>query len=72
MAVLVIVSARQEGNEAIEATRQHLAGDNTPKSHISVTKVPSNFERHSFIGCRQENIRWILSSPLPPSRILAN
>jgi hypothetical protein len=31
MAVLVIVSARQEGNEAIEATRQHLAGEDTPK-----------------------------------------
>ena len=39
MAVLVIVSARQEGNEAIEATRQHLAGDNTPKSRKSVDPV---------------------------------
>ena len=32
MVVEVIVSARQEGNEASETGRQHLAGDNTPKS----------------------------------------
>jgi hypothetical protein len=61
----LIVSARQEGNEASEATRQHLAGDNTPKSRIGVTKVPANF--YHAISLDIDIIRYPLNFNLPPS-----
>ena len=41
--VIHVMFERQEGKEEGEATRQHLPGDNTPESRISVTKVPAVF-----------------------------